>query len=110
MPCQEDVKKVAQALACVGSRFFIPSRPYSNSSARSFMTGTDIGSYRILDKLGEGGMGVGYKAVDTSLDPTVAIKVLSTELARNPELVARFRNEARAQANLNHTNLATLYA
>src|SRR6266404_123211 len=74
------------------------------------MTGTDIGSYRILDKLGEGGMGVVYKAVDTSLDRTVAIKVLSTELARNPELVARFRNEARAQANLNHTNLATLYA
>ncbi len=74
------------------------------------MTGTDIGSYRILDKLGEGGMGVVYKAVDTSLDRTVAIKVLSTELSRNPELVARFRNEARAQANLNHTNLATLYA
>src|SRR5713226_2596311 len=74
------------------------------------MIGTEIGSYRILDKLGEGGMGVVYKAVDTSLDRTVAIKVLSTELARNPELVARFRNEARAQANLNHTNLATLYA
>jgi serine/threonine protein kinase len=74
------------------------------------MTGTDIGSYRILEKLGEGGMGVVYKAVDTSLERTVAIKVLSSELSRNPELVARFRNEARAQANLNHTNLATLYA
>ncbi len=74
------------------------------------MTGTEIGSYRILEKLGEGGMGVVYKAVDTSLDRTVAIKVLSTELSRNPDLVARFRNEARAQANLNHTNLATLYA
>jgi serine/threonine protein kinase len=74
------------------------------------MTGTDIGSYRILEKLGEGGMGVVYKAVDTSLDRTVAIKVLSPELSRNPELVARFRNEAKAQANLNHTNLAILYA
>jgi len=74
------------------------------------MTGTEIGSYRILEKLGEGGMGVVYKAIDTSLERTVAIKVLSSELSRNPELVARFRNEARAQANLNHTNLATLYA
>src|SRR5262249_12178669 len=74
------------------------------------MIGTEIGSYRILEKLGEGGMGVVYKAVDTSLDRIVAVKVLGSELARNPELVQRFRNEAKAQANLNHTNLATLYA
>jgi serine/threonine protein kinase len=74
------------------------------------MTGTDIAGYRILDKLGEGGMGVVYKAVDAALERTVAIKFLNPDLARNPELVARFRNEARAQANLNHTNLATLYA
>jgi serine/threonine-protein kinase len=74
------------------------------------MTGTEIGNYRILEKLGEGGMGVVYKAVDTSLDRIVAIKVLNGDLARVPELVARFRGEARAQANLNHTNLATLYA
>ena len=74
------------------------------------MTGSEIGSYRILEKLGEGGMGVVYKAVDTSLDRVVAIKVLNSDLARVPELVARFRGEAKAQANLNHTNLATLYA
>jgi len=74
------------------------------------MTGNEIGSYRILEKLGEGGMGVVYKAVDTSLDRVVAIKVLNADLARVPELVARFRGEAKAQANLNHTNLATLYA
>ncbi|HEY6391942.1 MAG TPA: serine/threonine-protein kinase, partial [Bryobacteraceae bacterium] len=74
------------------------------------MTGTDIGSYHILEKLGEGGMGVVYKAVDTSLDRTVAIKVLNSDLSHNPDLVARFRNEAKAQANLNHTNLATLFA
>jgi len=73
------------------------------------MIGTEIAGYRILEKLGEGGMGVVYKGVDTALDRPVAIKVLSDALANNPELVERFRAEARAQANLNHTNLATLY-
>ena len=74
------------------------------------MIGTQIGSYKILDKLGEGGMGVVYKAVDTSLDRIVAVKALSAELAHNPDLEKRFRAEAKAQANLNHTNIATLYA
>jgi hypothetical protein len=74
------------------------------------MIGTEIASYRILEKLGEGGMGIVYKAVDTALDRMVAVKVLSSDLAGNPELVQRFRAEAKAQANLNHTNLATLYA
>ena len=74
------------------------------------MIGTEIGSYRILEKIGEGGMGVVYKAVDTGLDRIVAMKVLNPDLSKNPELVARFRSEAKAQANLNHTNLATLYA
>ncbi len=74
------------------------------------MTGTQIGNYKILEKLGEGGMGVVYKAIDINLDRTVAIKALNTELTGNPELEQRFRAEAKAQANLNHTNLATLYA
>ena len=69
-----------------------------------------IASYRIVEKLGEGGMGVVYKAVDESLDRTVAIKALSPELSRDTELVARFRTEAKAQAHLNHTNIATLYS
>ncbi len=74
------------------------------------MIGTEISCYRILEKIGEGGMGVVYKAVDTGLDRIVAMKVLNPDLSKNPELVARFRSEAKAQANLNHTNLATLYA
>src|SRR5246127_448834 len=74
------------------------------------MIGTEIASYRILEKLGQGGMGVVYKAVDTGLDRMVAMKVLNPDLSKNPELVERFRAEAKAQANLNHTNLATLYA
>ncbi|HMD97629.1 MAG TPA: protein kinase [Terriglobia bacterium] len=74
------------------------------------MIGTQIGNYRIVEKLGEGGMGVVYKGVDVFLDRPVAIKVLGPDLARNPELVERFKAEAKAQANLNHTNLATLFA
>ena len=73
------------------------------------MIGTQIANYRIEGKLGEGGMGVVYKAVDVNLDRTVAIKVLSSELSRDPELIERFQTEAKAQANLNHTNIATLY-
>jgi serine/threonine-protein kinase len=74
------------------------------------MIGTEIGNYRILEKIGEGGMGIVYKAVDVNLDRTVAIKALNTELSGNPELEQRFRTEIKALANLNHTNLATLYA
>jgi serine/threonine protein kinase len=74
------------------------------------MIGRTIASYRILEKLGEGGMGVVYKAVDIGLDRLTAVKVLSADFSKNAELVERFRAEAKAQANLNHTNLATLYA
>lgn len=73
------------------------------------MIGTQIANYRIEEKLGEGGMGVVYKAVDVNLERTVALKFLSTELNRDPGLIERFQSEAKAQANLNHTNIATLY-
>jgi serine/threonine-protein kinase len=74
------------------------------------MIGTEIGTYRILEKIGEGGMGVVYKAVDVNLERTVAVKALNTELSGNAELEQRFRTEIKALANLNHTNLTTLYA
>ena len=74
------------------------------------MIGNQIANFRIIEKLGEGGMGVVFKAVDVNLDRPVAIKMLNAELAHNPEIVERFRSEARAQANLNHVNLATMYA
>ena len=73
------------------------------------MIGTQIANYRIEEKLGEGGMGVVYRAVDINLERTVALKFLSTELNRDPGLIERFQSEAKAQANLNHTNIATLY-
>lgn len=74
------------------------------------MIGTRVANYSIQEKLGQGGMGVVYKAIDLNLDRPVAIKALPPELARDPDLVERFRHEAKALANLNHVNIATLYS
>ncbi len=76
----------------------------------SAMIGKKIANYQITEKLGEGGMGVVYKGFDTNLGRPVAVKMLTAELAHNPEIVDRFRAEARAQANLSNPNLAVLYA
>jgi serine/threonine protein kinase len=73
------------------------------------MIGTQIANYRIEGKIGEGGMGVVYKAIDVTLERPMALKILAPELNREPELIERFQAEAKAQANLNHTNIATLY-
>jgi serine/threonine protein kinase len=74
------------------------------------MIGTQVGSYRIDEKIGSGGMGTVYRGMEVNLDRVVAIKVLHPELAGKPHIVERFRTEAKAQANLNHTNVAILYA
>jgi serine/threonine protein kinase len=74
------------------------------------MVGTQVGNYLIEEKLGEGGMGTVYRALEIQLERRVAIKVLNTDLARNQNIVERFRAEARAQANLMHPNIAVLYA
>jgi serine/threonine protein kinase len=71
--------------------------------------GTKLGPYEILSPLGVGGMGEVYRARDTRLDRTVAIKVLSSALTVTPELKARFEREARAISALNHPNICHLY-
>ncbi len=71
--------------------------------------GTRLGPYEILSPLGAGGMGEVYRARDTRLDRTVAIKVLPAELAQNPERRARFEREARAVSALNHPHICTLH-
>src|SRR5260370_13505938 len=71
--------------------------------------GNRLGSYEILAPIGAGGMGEVYKARDIKLDREVAIKVLPSALACDPERLARFEREAKVLASLNHPNIAQIY-
>ena len=75
----------------------------------SVASGTVLLHYRLVEKIGEGGMGVVWKGVDTTLDREVAVKILPEVLAADPERLARFEREAKVLASLNHPNVATVH-
>jgi serine/threonine protein kinase len=78
-------------------------------AAVEFVPGNTVAHYYIVDKLGEGGMGVVYRGRDTKLDRDVAIKVLPSAVAQDPERLARFTREAKVLASLNHPNIGAIH-
>ncbi len=73
------------------------------------MIGRTLSHYKVIEKIGEGGMGEVYLAKDTKLDREVAVKVLPATFSENKERLARFEREARLLASLNHPNIAAIH-
>ena len=90
-----------------------PSAPTSTKNGpmtQTDFTGRSLGGYRILRKLGQGGMAVVYKAHEESLSRVVALKVIAQHLSENPQFITRFQREAQAAAQLSHPNIVQIYA
>jgi len=75
----------------------------------SLVPGTRIGPYEVVAKIGEGGMGEGYRATDTKLNRDAALKILPESVTADPDRRARFTREAQVLASLSHPNIAGIY-
>lgn len=92
----------------IRTRLF-PADPNEDSSSLPEVTGLQLGHFVIEERIGRGGMGAVYRAIDKRLDRVVALKILSPHLSANADAIHRFQNEARAAAKLDHDNIARVH-
>src|SRR5439155_3769394 len=103
------VEGVGLPPSSVWHRLFPSEFDYPEPAAVAAPSGLELGHFQIEERIGAGGMGAVFRAIDTRLQRAVALKILSPSLSRDEAAVQRFRNEARAAARLDHENIARVY-
>jgi len=98
-----------QARSLIEAPAYVVAAPLIAGAPAELLAGKRIGHYQILSLVGKGGMGEVYRARDTQLDRTVALKILPGEMSANADRMRRFRREAKAASALNHPNVAHIY-